>query len=210
MERQENAFFTREGNEWFKRNRDNLVRAPETDPVISVITMAGIIPIRVMEIGASTGWRLDLMRRIYGCKFTLAIEPSKEAIWEGQRLYPQVNFISKTASKMPNMRWRFDMIIFGFCLYLCDPETLFEIVARANRCLINGGHLIIHDFPAPVAPYSVIYEHHTRLRSYHMDFAKMFLAHPAYSIVAAASERGATAVLLKKSYETAFPLREKP
>lgn len=210
LERQENAFFTREGNEWFKRNRDRLVRAPEIDPVIRVINRAGVKPTKVMEIGAATGWRLDLMRRIYGCRFTLAVEPSKEAIWEGQKLYPQVNFVSKTASKLPNLRGRFDMIIFGFCLYLCDPDTLFEIVARANRCLINGGHIVIHDFCRPASPYSVIYEHSNRLRSYHMDFAALFLAHPAYSLLQTVINGEHEAVLLKKSYENAFPLKEYP
>ena len=40
----------------------------------------------------------------------------------------------------------FDFVVFGFCLYLCDRDDLFEIAKEAHRVLKPTGWLVIHDF----------------------------------------------------------------
>ena len=40
----------------------------------------------------------------------------------------------------------FDMIILGFCLYLCDRNKLFKIASEVDRVLKENSYLVIIDF----------------------------------------------------------------
>jgi len=74
----------------------------------------------------------------------------------------------------------FDIVVFGFCLYLCDREDLFRIAQEADRVLKPDGWLIIHDFFAKT-PTRREYHHKPGLFSYKMDYRRLFDWHPAYT-----------------------------
>lgn len=50
---------------------------------------------------------------------------------------------------MPFGNATFDVIIFGFCLYLCDQQDLFRVAQEADRVLKPDSWLVINDFYAP-------------------------------------------------------------
>ena len=77
----------------------------------------------------------------------------------------------------------FDIVIFGFCLYLCDRKHLFRIACEADRVLKSNGYLCIIDFYSDV-PYKNAYKHFSGVYSYKMDYSLMFKWNPAYSLVA--------------------------
>ena len=52
-----------------------------------------------------------------------------------EKKFPDVKLKIGTAEKLKFEDDKFDLIIFGFCLYLCDREDLIKIVDETNRVL---------------------------------------------------------------------------
>ena len=44
-----------------------------------------------------------------------------------------------TADKLPFEDQSVDILVYGFCLYLCDREDMFNIAAEANRVIKSSG-----------------------------------------------------------------------
>jgi len=191
-----------EADAWFERNRDKLGL---TDPVASVMRNLRIQPKSVLEIGCANGWRLKRMHEEYRCT-ACGIDPSAAAVAEA-RNQPGIHRVAHgVASRLPFMPDTFDLVIFGFCLYLCDREDLFTIVAEADRVLKDRGHLIIHDFADIEPPFARPYEHRAGMLAYHMDYARLWLAHPWYRRVGHRAFPDGLVVTLQKRVEGAFPL----
>lgn len=178
---QKNQFLSGEGNEWYERNKWNISAAIKNDPILKAIEHCVIRPIRVLEIGCADGWRLAEIERRYGCT-TYGIDPSEKAINAGQREYPNVQLSVGTADKLPDME-PVDLIIFGFCLYLCDPQDLFKIAMESDRLLKDQGHIVVLDFHPPIGHYRNPYSHKEGIFSYKMDYSKLFSWHPAYCLI---------------------------
>lgn len=165
-----------EADAWFTRNLGSLGKY---DPVTPLIEELQIKPKCVLEVGCANGWRLDRLRSKYDC-IVVGIEPSMKAGVDGARL--RVPIHQMTASTLPVTPGGYDMIIYGFCLYLTDPEDWFAIAAEADRALAPNGHIIIHDFAVetPAAIRAKPYEHRQGLMSYHYDFPRLWRNHPLY------------------------------
>lgn len=176
--RQADIMLASEGDAWYARNREQLgVR----DPVSEMIKIADISPKRVLEVGCSNGWRLAALRDQYACQI-VGIEPGRQAVNEAAEL--AVPAYLATADSIPAFDLEFDLVIYGFCLYLTEPCDWFRIVVEGDRVLKPGGHLIIHDFAETGAPFARRYKHHDGMLSYHVDFAKLWLGNPLYTIAA--------------------------
>tara|TARA_B100000427_G_scaffold178652_1_gene148663 strand:- start:445 stop:885 length:441 start_codon:yes stop_codon:yes gene_type:complete len=67
----------------------------------------------------------------------------------------------------------FDIVIYGFCLYLCDREDLPKIFNEANRVLKKKSWVIILDFFSH-KEISKPYKHFKGITSYKCDYRKMF------------------------------------
>ena len=175
--RQANIFIRGEGDKWLKRNRNKLGKGE--DMVDQAIDRAGIKPEKVLEIGCSNGWRLSALRDKYGCK-VMGLDPSHAAGEEAKA--KDIPVWEATATALPILSAQFDVVIYGFCLYLVDPADWFTIVKEGDRVLAPGGHLIIHDFAAHTA-WGCVYEHCDGVVSYHVDFAGFWRANPLYRYV---------------------------
>lgn len=174
--KQKDIFLESEGNAWLERNRDKL---GQSDPVSDVIEEAGIRPISVLEVGCANGWRLAKLRDKYGCEI-MGVDPSIQAAIEAAAL--RVPVMQGTAGMLPFPSERFDLIIFGFCLYLTDPCDWLHIAAEADHVLKDGGHIIIHDFET-FAPHARWYEHRDGdVLSYHVNWPNLWLGHPGYHV----------------------------
>lgn len=195
--RQAQEFLDGEGAAWLKRNKAKL-KATKNDPVIDAIEKYGIKPKRVLEIGCADGWRLKRMEKIWGC-YIRGVDPG---------CIKDTDVISRNvASKLPLINSTADVVIYGWCLYLCDPEDYFHIVAEGDRVLQDGGFLIIYDFYS-IIPYKVPYKHKKGLFSHHYDFAQLWLGHSAYTIYGTTVQDTTSVVILKKNLKNAFSVEK--
>src|SRR5262245_31171505 len=142
---QDEVFLQGEGDRWLARNKgaisdpDRLVN----DHVIGTMITMNLAPQNVLEIGASNGWRLHEIARRFGCRVT-AVEPSSEAIQDGQGRFPSVQFLRGTASELPfDAQTLFDLVIVNGVLCWVDRSTLLRSVAETDRVLADGGFLLI-------------------------------------------------------------------
>lgn len=182
--KQKSIFLASEGNSWFERNKSNLhgkINKPENDPVLAAIDYLSACPENVLEIGCSNGWRLSSLHQRYGAKCS-GIDPASDAIADGNSRFPEVSLSQGTADAIVFPEASFDMVIFGFCLYLCDRHDLFKIACEVDTVLADGGLLVIYDFSTPV-PIRNSYRFHQDIASFKMDYSKMFDWNPEYSSI---------------------------
>jgi SAM-dependent methyltransferase len=183
MDGQKTIFLLGEADAYFHRNAQQnahehaaALQDPCHDPIIRALIE--IKPQRILEVGASNGWRLDVARQLWHTK-AHGIDPSRAAVADGNTRYPSIALQVGTADALPAAL--FDCVVFGFCLYLCDRPDLFRIAAEADRVLAGGGHLVVYDF-FPTAPHCNPYVHRPGIFSYKMDYAALWRWHPSYSV----------------------------
>src|SRR6516164_4901012 len=168
-ESQKDIFLAGEGDAWFERNRGLLNDDNQVDPVLQCLAEMRPYPDRVLEVGCSNGWGLNKIHAA-GASICSGIDPSRRAIELGKQLYSKIELSVGTADKLPDGEV-FDVVIYGFCLYLCDPADHFRILAEGDRVLRDGGALLIYDFD-PSVPYRNEYVHRPGVFSYKLDYAK--------------------------------------
>ncbi|MFC1513033.1 class I SAM-dependent methyltransferase [Thermodesulfobacteriota bacterium] len=140
---QRDSFLSDEADAWFRRNHSQLMAESEIrDLVTTRITMNKPGP-DVLEIGCGDGANLAALAKktnIHG----YGLEPSPEAIKHGKSRFPFIFFKRGVADAIPWQNDSFDVVWFGFCLYLIDRELLFKVVAEADRVLRIGGDVGHH------------------------------------------------------------------
>jgi SAM-dependent methyltransferase len=177
--KQRDVFLGSEGNAWFERNGPQAVSEfPESDELLLAILQLphSPDPLRVLEIGCGGGSRLAWLQKHRGFA-CFGLEPSARAV-EAARSQG-VSVQQGTAEFLPFDTAAFDLVVFGFCLYLCDREDLFRIASEADRVLRNPGWLAIRDFYNP-APVQQPYHHKPGILSFKMDYRSLFTWHPGY------------------------------
>ena len=181
---QDNVFLKSEGDNWFKRNATSLVGTHDGDFVINLIQLYNIAPKKVLEIGASNGWRLNEINRIHGCN-CVAVEPSELAIKAGKEKYPHIEFHRAVANELPfDNDQKFDLVIINFVFHWIGREQLFKSVSEIDRVLSDGGLLIIGDF-MPDSPNKVNYHHikDKQMWTYKQDYTKLFTCSNIYKLI---------------------------
>lgn len=213
MGAQEQIWATSEGDAWFERNIWKMEENAAHDPVIkAIMTHLNRDSRVVMEMGCSNGWRLGALKKVlddtkWAFPNLVGIDPSMSAIANGSAKFKDVQFHRGTATAFPEGYGALvDLLIYGFCLYACDPEDHFEIATQGNNLLVDNGVLIIHDFD-PEYPHSVPNHHVDGLMTYKYDWSQLWLHHPSYRLLEKQSFPDGTAIwVLKKRLGEAFPL----
>lgn len=184
--KQREIFLESEADAWFERNHQSLQSRvfDLTDPVIEAVSLVVQQPeygetcgVKILEIGCGEANRLawiseNLRAEVYG------VEPSIKAV--DLAIEKGVKAKCGTADQLPFEADFFDIVIFGFCLYLCDREDLFRIAQEADSVLKKKAWLVIHDFFSPT-PIKRAYEHKQGLYSFKMDYRTLFDWNPAYT-----------------------------
>lgn len=198
--KQAEVFMASEGNAWLKRNKDKI--DPERDPVMFALETFKINPANVLEVGCANGWRLEVLERDWGCN-AWGVDPCANPF--------RKKILRNTADKTGMQTGMFDTVIYGWCLYLCDPEDYFSIATEGDRVLADDGYLVIHDFLNEGNPYKNKYKHKEGLFSHKMDFSKLWLGHPSYSLVGTQSygdgDDRTAVIVLKKDIKNAFRIQ---
>jgi len=184
---QDEIFLASEGDQWFVRNKAALAEFdPASDGPIRLMELYRLRPRRVLEVGASNGVRLAAVAERYQAR-VVAVEPSQEAVLDGQKRYPHVAFCQGVAHAIP-LHEQFDLIIVNFVFHWIDRQHLLSSVAEIDRLLSDGGSLIIGDF-FPTNLTKVHYHHLPKqhLFTFKQDYSAMFLVSGLYRCVATLS-----------------------
>jgi ubiquinone/menaquinone biosynthesis C-methylase UbiE len=184
---QKNIFLQSEADAWYERNHQAVAKKNFAidDPVSAAIVEITELPhyacdrkkLKILEIGCGEGKRLAWLAESFPID-VFGIEPSAKAVEQACRL--GINAQCGTADLLPFQDSTFDVVIFGFCLYLCDRQDLFRIAQEADRVLKSDAWLVINDFFAKT-PIRREYHHKAGVFSHKMDFRTLFDWHPAYT-----------------------------
>jgi len=189
---QADAFLEGEGDNYHERNRTKALNRRVLNPILGL----GLQSPRILEVGCGDGRYLDELNRYLRGRGA-GVDPSSKAISEGKIKYPLLDLHTGIATDIGIYfdRHEFDLIIFGFCLYLIDRDDLFEAVSDSDYLLKPNGFIAIHDFNAR-KPKVVPYQHLDGIKSYHMDYPKLWLANPAYKEVTKEETGKGTAITI--------------
>jgi len=182
---QSTVFLDGEGDSWFERNKsavDNKTHYYEAEIIKRVLSSYKENINNILEIGCGHGAKLEDI-----CKFFNAVgsgvDPSSTAVKSGnEKFAANLKLEVSTASKLPFNDSSFDLVYFGFCLYLVDRHEIFKAVAEADRVLKNGGFLAILDFD-PTQRHKRPYHHKPGLFTYKNSYSDFFTAGGHYYLV---------------------------
>lgn len=209
---QKDIFLAAEADNWFLRNKDKILNEEKNYFPLEIALPYLTNRSKVLEVGCSVGNNLNYLQSVSKHKLELTgIEPSGMAIAEGQKRFKDIRFIQDTAEGVGKLKdEKFDVIIFGFCLYLVDRESIQDIVKSTYEKLNNKGILVIIDFDAK-NPYQNEYSHQKGVYSFKADYGNVFAQHPFLHLIEKKSwshygndfhsdpnERCATSVLIKE------------
>jgi ubiquinone/menaquinone biosynthesis C-methylase UbiE len=180
--KQKNIFLKSEADAWFARNKENLSRRNfEDDNIVRAISdiskSSSNTMLKILEIGCGGGERLNYISNSINCSVS-GVDPSLDAV--NHCKLNNIDAIVGTADSLTHKDNAFDIVIFGFCLYLCDRGDLFRISTEADRVLKKEGWIIIQDFFAE-SPIQNEYHHTSGIKSYKMDYKTLFTWHPDYT-----------------------------
>jgi SAM-dependent methyltransferase len=181
---QKTIFLDEEGDAWFERNHRAIQSCTmdRSDRAVDAISKLPLVPNtggkkRLLEIGCGEGKRLAWLAENFHLECH-GIEPSALAVAAAK--VAGVKAVQGTADVLPYETGMFDIVVFGFCLYLCDREDLFRIAQECDRVLKPDAWVVILDFFART-PIRRTYHHREGVYSYKMDYRKLFDWHPAYT-----------------------------
>ena len=142
---QKKIFLKSEGDRYYERNK-NIISQNHNFICKKIIELSkSKSKLRILEIGCGAG---NLLKKIHEKKknFKLfGIDPSIKAIKANKNL--NISLKKGTADALPYKDKSFDLVIYGFCLYLVDKEhLLFKVVHEANRVIKLKGNVAIFDF----------------------------------------------------------------
>ncbi len=176
-------FLESEGNAWFSRNKLSVEKRklPEDDLVLcEIIDILNSNdrndPVNILELGCGDGTRISWIKQKFNVN-CFGIDPSADAVAAAR--IKGVDAREGVCDLLPFPDKSIDILIFGFCLYLCDREDLFSIAREADRVIVPAGWILILDFfnqSHSTKPYS----HHMGIKSYKMDYRNLFTWHPSY------------------------------
>ena len=134
--------------------------------------------VSVLEVGCGQGLRIGQLSQTKRWS-VFGVDPSSQAI----EALNSAGFPAMvgTAEDLPLADNSIDLLIYGFCLYLCDRDDLFKIAAEAHRILKPQSWLAIFDF---WSPYQTVnnYHHCSGVHTYKDNLPAMFTWHPSYVI----------------------------
>jgi len=166
-----------EGDHWYERNKCKLGKA--IDVPLLAMDLYGLKPKKVLEVGASNGYRLQAMYKKYGSNAT-AIEPSQKAVEDGRTLYPSVKFIHSTCEDC-SLAEIFDLVIVNFVLHWVDRDALYRCITKIDQWVSNQGHLIIGDFgPDHFLKRKFHHLKDENIYTWKMPYQQLFLQSGAY------------------------------
>ncbi len=221
--KQTQIFLDNEADEMFRRTVDLLTsKTIKEDRIYQPVRkiLPDVKGKKILEVGCGNGYRLNWFKK--DGAIVNGVEPSLQAIQDGVKRYnfdSSVLIHSDAYSYFKTLNDKFDVIIFGFCIYLIPPEEIPTVVMQTINALNDGGLIVIYDFDSP--PQRQNYHHQEGLYSYKARFDEYFTWFPCLRLLYKHSEgyhrdvsEGnpkddcALSIIRKISPEYAFPVLE--
>ena len=183
------AFYEDEANAWYLRNSERIEEATlsvEMEPIIRVLKPFESKIDSILEIGCSDGRRLEYLCRLLRAS-GYGIDPSLIGVNQGNHRFGlssdlNVELLQGDARLLPFSDEIFDLVFYGFCLYLVDREDLNSAILEADRVLKANSFLAIFDFDVRQAQ-AVPYVHRNGLYTYKDDYPQRFINLGNYHLV---------------------------
>lgn len=178
---QDDIFKRIEANHWYNRNKGHLDSQDGTNtPAHDVQLLSNWLAPhrsdirRILEIGCCNGKKLEALCQKLDASGE-GIEPSSQAVFDGnERMQGSpARLTCGTAEPLPFESNSFDLVYFGFCLYLLDRSTLMKALSEADRVLRRGGFLAMTDFD-PGVMHKRPYAHRAGVFSYKQDYSRFY------------------------------------
>lgn len=183
MDEQSLIALRNDGDRYHQVNHDGLGTIP--DPLFDKLRILHqVSPLTsILEIGCSTGFRLEKSRLEFGA-VCAGLDASPEAVNEGLKSFPQLTLVNGVApdalTKWPD--GAFDVVTLGHLLYLLPRESIFQLAAQVDRLLKPGGHLVVEDFMSTL-PGSSEYRHDPTLKVFKTNPSAPWTWSPTYTLV---------------------------
>ena len=180
---QEREFLKSEADEWFKRN---VHKISNSSPEIAILCN-WLMPFQkevqsILEIGSGCGNKLSQLCWQLNSRGN-GVDPSNLAVdFANKNFGEKCHFEVGTADSLPSHLENFDLIHFGFCLYLVSRNRVADCIEKADRLLKPGRFLSITDFD-PRSPHANDYVHLKGLKSYKDNYYEMFCDLGNYTLV---------------------------
>lgn len=167
-----------ESDQWFERNKELL--KPMEDIVIQLLDLYDLLDknSKVLEVGASNGYRLAKLHEKYGC-ICSAVEPLKKAVKDGIDKFPFIKFYQITAEEM-DFNDEFDLVIVNSVMHWIDRKNLFKAVTNIDKALKMGGYLVIGDFQLPFFVKNPYHHIKDEVYTYKQPYKNIFLTSGSY------------------------------
>lgn len=195
MSSQSNHFRNGEADQWYARNKDSLNRranSGDAEPRDIRLLIDWLQPVRnnirhILEIGCCNGQKLQALCQELDASGQ-GIDPSGQAVADGNARMQgaPAHLTCGTAESLPFEDGSFDLVYFGFCLYLMDRSSVFRALSEADRVLKAGGFLAITDFD-PGVMHKRPYIHREGIFSYKQDYSKFYTVGGLYYLVSKAA-----------------------
>lgn len=173
---QDQIFFEREGNAWFRRNKAVLLKEEKIDwPIYLLDLLSNKNEIdAALDLGCANGWRLNKIREKFKNIQCVGIDSSLAAVEDGKKRYPALELYHGTLSQI-FLKSAFDLVIVYFVLHWVDRGTLVKSISEIDRVTKDGGFLMLGDF-LPDFPHRRKYHHlpQEEVYTYKQDYAKIF------------------------------------
>ena len=182
----EDLFISGEADAMFIRNKDSLQNKYLSDDLLlRLIDLYNIKPKSACEVGGGSGVRVGKLAGNAQKKNFWCVDPSAQAIKEGQKRFPNVNFMQATAATM-ELKRQFELVIVNFVFMYIDRSLLFKSIAKIDEICVDGGYLIIGDF-LPLdnqikVRYHHIHDHEVYIHK--QNYAKIFTTSGTYKEIA--------------------------
>ena len=196
MKNNKKYFLKKGGDEYFYRNKSKIINFK--NELLSKVILNNLNNkiANVLEVGCGDGSRLLYLSKKYKKINFFGVDPSNKAI-------KNKIFLKKaSADKLPFKKNFFDVIIYGFCLYLTDNQDLIKIVFEADRVLKKNGIIIILDFYTKKIEYRK-FSHQRGHYIRKMDYSKLFSWSPNYNLLSFKKEK-----YEKKDYTAVISLKK--
>lgn len=166
---------------WFIANHKDLGHYDPVSELLDSFTFGD--GSQLLEIGCANGWRLKKAREKHPKLTVAGLDPSQLAVDDAKK--SDLILQKGTADYLPWPDGTFDVIVYGFCLYMVHPIYWMQVAAEGSRVLKNGGYILIHDYGNPDLPY--VFTERVGIDNphwaFHADFTKLWLGHPIFEKV---------------------------
>jgi len=183
---QSKIFLSSEGDAWYKRNKSHIEReqdfGQDIDFILQALKGSSFEIQDLLEVGCSSAVKLNQLALSFSSRGS-GIDPSSLAINFGRKQFPNLDLHVGLASRLPFEEDQFDLVVFGFCLYLVPPEEIELALKEALRVLRPKGFIALTDFD-PGIEITVPYKHLDGLVSYKRDYTQLLKKFSNVKIVA--------------------------